>query len=89
MQLAEVSKLITSADRNHKSIMAAVLLQEMQLFWAVWELVRDSCSELLAPNSHLTGEQGRVAQCLATNRVRVPHHMQQHAGMSAVRRTAL
>ena len=70
VQLSALSSKVTDeSDHATKDMVAAVVLQEVHLCRGVWELVRDGCSELLSPNSHMTPELASVARALASKKV--------------------
>lgn len=71
LQLSELAQKMTlHHDGVSRDLVLAAVVQELHLLRSVWEAVRDSCSELLAPNSHMTGDLAAVASALASDKVR-------------------
>ena len=69
MQMAELSKLHAKPADAKKNLLASIFWQEVHLEHETLDLVRESCSDVLAPNAHMPVELSTLVNDLSSNKV--------------------
>ena len=75
MQLADLSALHATPPDASKDLLGSIFWQEVHLEQEILTLVRESCSDVLASNAHMTAELTSIITALAADEVLDRHRL--------------